>query len=210
MGYPYGPYQGNDPYVGGYAGPYAQQGAPAYADPYAQAGAAAQPYLDPYAQPHPGYGYGYGAPGYAQQRVSGGTALTAASLSLLLAVVALVGMGISATMELNTSRADPAATLLGVSIAAIPVLLWLLGAILLFRRKTAGRVILIIMSTFGLVTTGIIAVAGVAGDAPLAVLIGVAIGALVPLIILLCAAAPATGRWIRAGRQQAYGQRPYY
>ncbi|UGT52755.1 hypothetical protein [Nocardia asteroides] len=198
MGYPYGP-QGNDPY--GYA-------QPGYGDPYGQQGYGAPVYgAQPY--PVPGYGYGYGAPGYAPPRASGGTAITAAVISLLLACLTLLSMGVSAAMELSQDGVDRAATMLGVSVASIPVLLWLLGAILLFRRKTAGRVILIIMSTIALLVAGGIAVAGVVEDAPPAVLIVAVIGACIPLLILVCASAPATGRWIRAARQPAYGQYQY-
>ncbi|MEV0061039.1 hypothetical protein [Nocardia sp. NPDC050718] len=206
MGYPYGPQQGHDPYAGGYAQPgYA-------ADPYAQQGYAPQPYG--YAQ-QPAPGYGYGAPAYgAPQRAGGGTGITAALLSLLISLFALIGLGVVAATELNTDsvRSDDAraGTIAGIAIAAVPALLWLLGSILLFRRKTAGRVILIILSTIGLLISAISVAIAASEGAPPAVVIGSVVATCIPLLILLCAAAPSTGRWIRAARQPAYAPYPYY
>ncbi len=210
MGYPYGPQQGHDPYAGGYAQPgYA-------ADPYAQQGYAAQPYgygQQPYAAPS--YEYGYGAPAYgAPQRAGGGTGITAALLSLLISLVALIGLGVIAAAELSTesSRSDDAraGTIAGLAIAAVPALLWLLGSILLFRRKTAGRVILIILSTIALLISAISVAVSASEGAPPGLVAGSVVATCVPLLILVCASAPSTGRWIRAARQPAYPPYPYY
>lgn len=206
MGYPYGP-QGNDPYgqpQPGYADPYAQQGygAPAYG---------AQPY------PAPGYEYGYGATGYAQPRVSGATGIIAAVFALLVSLFAMIGIAAGAIIALSSSSIDDESRniAIGVSaIGAVPALLWFLGSILLFRRKTAGRVILIIMSTLVLVVMGAgvavgIAAGGDGSEDPAAAILGAVVLGAIPLLILLCAAAPATGRWIRAARQPAYDPYPY-
>ncbi|KAF0849663.1 hypothetical protein [Nocardia caishijiensis] len=204
MGYP----QGYDPY--------AAQG-------YAQPGYAPDPYAQPYgATPYAEYGYGapaYGPypPGYGQQpRAGGGTAITAAVISLLVSLVALGGIGIGAAVLLGTeatSAADEStrsAVTIALAIGAVPSLLWLLGSILLFRRKTAGRVILILLSTLALLGTWIPAVltmSRTSSDQIGGTIGGAIIMSAIPLLILTLAAASSTGRWIRAGRAPAY---PYY
>lgn len=206
MGYPYGPQQGHDPYA---AQGYPQQ--PAYGiDPYAQQGYAPQPYGPEYGYAAPAYPPGYG---YPQPRAGGGTAITAAVLSLLLSLIALGGMGIAIASEMDTAGyrdgSARSGTIAGFAIASVPCLLWLLGSILLFRRKTAGRVLLIILSSLGLLVGAIsVAVAADSGGGP--ALIAGLVAAAIPLLILTLAAAPSTGRWIRAGRQPAYAPYPYY
>ncbi|APE32735.1 hypothetical protein BOX37_00700 [Nocardia mangyaensis] len=213
MGYPYGPQQGHDPYAGqGYA-------QPGYVDPYG-----AQPgYADPYgAQPYGAPAYGvpaYGAvphPGYGQPRAGGGTAITAAVIALLLSLLGLAGIGIAAAILLgteSTSATDAAGreeVTVAIALGAVPALLLFLGSVLLFRRKTAGRVILILLSSASLIFTAISIVATVStegSDGLGFLLIGGIVTGSIPLLLLLLAAAPSTGRWIKAGRQPAY---PYY
>lgn len=209
MGYPYGQ-PGHDPYA---AQGYAQ---PAY-DPYTgQPLHGAQPYGAQNAYGAPAYGatpYPYG-PGYPQQRAGGGTAITAAVLTLLLSLVGLGGIGIAAAVFLGSDAASASerefrdALVPGLVIAAAPTLLMLLGSILLFRRKSAGRVIIIILNTLSVAFAVISAVVGISegGEAGFTILGALIVGAL-PLLILLLAAAPSTGRWIREGRQPAH---PYY
>jgi hypothetical protein len=119
----------------------------------------------PYGQP----GYGYPPPTYGyQQQPGGGSAITAAVFALILGLVGAVGVVvglvgvISAKNEANSDHGfGPSAPevpdfLFGlVALGAIAAFLWLLGAILLFRRSPAGRVILIIMSALSLVGLGI-------------------------------------------------------
>ncbi|MFC4376638.1 hypothetical protein ACFO5K_21310 [Nocardia halotolerans] len=213
MGYPYGPQQGYDPYAGqGYA-------QPGYgADPYSgQPGYGAPPYGAPIQYGYGAPGYGFPPPGYGQPRPSGGTAITAAVISLLLALLTLTGIGIAAAVVFGTEptsvtdeRGREELTA-GLAIGAVPALLWLLGSILLFRRKTAGRVLLILLSSLVVLGISVSVVAELmgadAGDGP-ATVFGAAIVAAIPLLILFLTAAPATGRWIRAGKQpQPY---PYY
>ncbi|MFE6922726.1 hypothetical protein ACFVAV_16935 [Nocardia sp. NPDC057663] len=217
MGYPHGPQQGYDPYAGqGYV-------QPAYGgDPYGQQGYVPQPYGVPgpeYGYAAPAYGApGYPVPGYSQPRAGGGTAITAALLSLLLSLVALGGMGIAAAVLFGSDAVSAAeddarsAVSIGLAIGVVPGLLLLLGSILLFRRKTAGRVILIILSLIAVVMSAISIAAAIAGGAeePAITLVGGAITTAPPLLILVLAAAPSTGRWIRAGRQPAYPPYPYH
>ncbi|MEU4597858.1 hypothetical protein [Nocardia sp. NPDC023988] len=206
MGYPHGP-QGYDPY--------AAQG-------YAQPGYAPDPYAQPYgAQPYAEYGYGapaYGQypPGYGQPRPGGGTAITAAVISLLLSLTALGGLGIAAAFIFATeptSATDEAGrseVTIGLAIAAVPSLLWFLGSILLFRRKTAGRVLLILLSVLALGGTWVsvlMALSQTSSSEAGGAIAGALVISFFPLIILILTAAPSTGRWIRAGRPNAY---PHY
>ncbi|MEV6656839.1 hypothetical protein [Nocardia fluminea] len=219
MGYPYGPPQGHDPYAGqGYA-------QPGYApDPYGGQPGYAQPYGAPVQNGYgaPAYGSapypGYGMPGYGPPRAGGGTAITAALISLLMALVALGGLGIGVAFLLGTDATSATdedgrtGMAIAMAIGAVPCLLWLLGSILLFRRKTAGRVIIILMSSLALiycVVSMAITLPREKGDDVLFTLIGgVAVGA-IPLLLLALAAAPSTGRWIREGRQGAYPYQGY-
>jgi hypothetical protein len=214
MGYPYGPQQGHDPYAGqGYAqpgyGPDLYGGQPGYAQPYGapvQNGYGATPYGAPY--PY--------APGYGEPRAGGGTAITAAVIALLLSILGLLVMGIATAVILGSDAATTSenefrgALTVGMLIGAVPCLLLLLGSILLFRRKTAGRVILILLSGLGLVfsvlSTAIPLISGngAAGEEATFVLIGGAVSGAAPLLIFLLAVAPSTGRWIRAGRPGGY------
>ncbi|MGW4632604.1 hypothetical protein [Nocardia sp. NPDC004415] len=202
MGYPYGPQQGYDPYAGqGYAQP--------------QPGYGAQPYM----APGPQYGYGapaygaapYGAmPGYGQPRAGGGTAITAALLALVLSMFGGVGLLVTmaAMSEIDGAASDAMAVPLILGGGAC--LLWFLGSILLFRRKAAGRVILIILSTLALAGVGISTLITLdSGADPGPALVGSVIGGGLALLILCLAAAGSTGRWIREGRhtQPPY---PYY
>ncbi|MEV0334724.1 hypothetical protein [Nocardia sp. NPDC050717] len=209
MGYPYGP-QGHDPYAGGhaqpgYGDPYAQQGYAYGAPAYGASAYGAQPY------PPPAYAHGYAAPGYGQPRAGGGTAITAAVLALLIALVVLIGIGIAAIVILGESTGEEEPMLGVLAFGCIPGSLWLLGSILLFRRKTAGRMLLIVLSSFTILGAGSsIARASSRGfeTAPGSLILSV-VATFVPLLILICAAAPATGRWIRAARQPAYAPYPY-
>ncbi|WP_336084756.1 hypothetical protein [Nocardia sp. SSK8] len=200
MGYPYGPQQGHDPYAG--------QG-------YAQPGYGAQPYAAPgpqYGYGAPAYGaapYGYGAP-YGQPRASGGTAITAALLALVLSMFGGVGLLVTlvAMSEIDGAASD--AMVVPLVIGGGACLLWFLGSILLFRRKAAGRAILIILSTLALIGIGIsTAITLDSGAEPGPALVGSAIGGGLALLILCLAAAGSTGRWIRDARQPQ-APYPYY
>ncbi|MEU4809825.1 hypothetical protein AB0H20_11535 [Nocardia fluminea] len=221
MGYPYGPPQGHDPYAGqGYA-------QPGYApDPYGGQPGYAQPYGAPVQNGYgaPAYGaapYPY-VPGYGEPRAGGGTAITAAVLALLLSLLGLTLMGIALAVILGSDAASASETefrgavTAAMLVGAVPCLLLLLGSILLFRRKTAGRVLLIVLSglslVFSLLSTVLPLVTGngAAGEEATVVLIGGAVSGAVPLVIFLLAVAPSTGRWIRAGRSIGYQQYPQY
>lgn len=77
--------------------------------------------------------------------------------------------------------------------AGILTLLYLPGALLLFRRRTAGRVLVVVASTLGSTL------------AVVAVVMDVNVGTLAAVLLcgatLVLAALPDTGRWIAAGKQ---------
>ncbi|MEV2224871.1 hypothetical protein AB0E01_34055 [Nocardia vinacea] len=166
--------------------------------------------------PHGQPGYGYSQPTYGYPgRPSGTAAMTAGVIAIIVGLLGLVGVviGLSAVVGENRSHNDhsfgPSAPEVPeyvyglIGLGAVIALLWLFGAILLFRRSTAGRVILIVLSSLGLIGTIITAINGARG--------GLVVG-LIPLIILACAASGSTRDWIAAGRAPyPYGQsvQPY-
>ncbi|KQY30584.1 hypothetical protein ASD42_25340 [Nocardia sp. Root136] len=143
-------------------------------------------------------------------------------IALLLSILGLLVMGIATAVIFGSDAATTSenefrgALTVGMLIGVVPCLLLLLGSILLFRRKTAGRVILLLLSGLALVFSVLSTVLplisgnGVAGEEATYVLIGGAVSAAAPLLILLLAVAPSTGRWIRAGRSGGYQQYPQY
>ncbi|MEV4207357.1 hypothetical protein [Nocardia salmonicida] len=224
MGYPYGPQQGQ-----GYP-PVGQQGY----NPYGQAApgyGAPGPGVPGYGAPVPGYGAtpGPGAPGYGypQPPATGGTAITAAVLALLLSLIGGAGLAIgygilgdnSAGPLVQTSDGSftresvPLSSLVMTyfAIGAIVAALWFIGAILLFLRKSAGRVIIIILASLTALG-GLVSLVFTLGSAVSSVA-GVTIGLIqagVATLILCLAAAGSTGRWIRAAQQRpSYPQGGY-
>ncbi|WP_433729720.1 hypothetical protein ACQP0C_01140 [Nocardia sp. CA-129566] len=164
---------------------------------------------------HPGYGYPQPAYGY-QQRASGGTAITAAVIAVIVGLLGLGGVVIGLFVAIDESNKShdygshaPAAPPVPgyvyalIALGGLIAFLWLLGAALLFRRRTAGRVILIIMSSLSLIGSAL----GIVTGTLVSVIVGV-----IPLTILICASVSSTGRWIAAARMHhPYGQpvQPY-
>ncbi|MEV6773521.1 hypothetical protein AB0N05_33305 [Nocardia sp. NPDC051030] len=162
------------------------------------------------------YGYGTGAP--ANQGSSGFTARTAAVLGAIAGSAAGVGTVVSIVVVSDVTPSEHASSdlpdLSGVIIlmfgllaimAAIVGVLFLAGAALLFARKTAGRVLLIVASPTGLALNFL-----AFGLDPNLVRIA---AALLCVAILGFAVVPSTGRWIAAGKQlrlpQPAGYMPY-
>lgn len=185
MNYPYGPHSGYP--VPGPPPGYQQPGYP-------------QPGFPPPGYPQPGYP-GPGYPGGFVQRPSGGTAITAGVLAVIIGMLCVIGT--FALLVVAVDGGDGEAYLYGVvAVIGAIALLWLMGGILLFRRKTAGRVILIVMSALGVL--GNLGTMGVSGGAR------GGLGMLIAATILVLAAVPATGRWIAAGRVPlGYAPYPY-
>ncbi|WP_446223829.1 hypothetical protein ACTWPB_00695 [Nocardia sp. IBHARD005] len=233
MGYPHGPQQGYDPYSGqrpaGYARP--GYGADQYAGS-PQPGLDAAPYggqpgyvVQPYGTPEYGYGpqayahNGYRAqatgaaphqyiPGYGQPRAGGGTAITAAVIALL------ASLAVGLTTAIQPWRLMVLMDHAGIRFYSVTVpyivgggvaVLWFGGSILLFGRKPVGRVLVIIMSSLLFVVFGVSAAVSMSntGD-PIPEIFVALPGCGLPLLILALAAAPPTGRWIRAGRPGGY------
>lgn len=202
-------------------------------DPYGQPGYPEQGYAAPgYPQPgypQPGYpqqaypqqgfsqpGYpqqGYPQPGYPPPRPSGATAITAAVIALIIGVIAGVIGALMAlvagafSVDSHSSGADGIAMIvvvMGIVVFGLG-LFWFVGALLLLARKTAGRVMLIIVSALGVITS---LVAMFQGD-PSSQIIPIAISS---TILVLCVVPP-TGKWIAAGKPQPYapnqGYAPY-
>ncbi|MFF2553427.1 hypothetical protein ACFVUS_20685 [Nocardia sp. NPDC058058] len=203
MSYPYGP-----PENPGQGQPTSGWGQPEYPP---------QVYSQP-AYPQPGYAQtGYPQTGYPQAGSaypqgypalppSGGTAITAGVLSMIVGILAGLAALImfAAGMDFSSRRRnrsysyydsdydDLAGFMMIFSvIVAVMAVLWILGAILLFMRKTAGRVILIVLS-------GICVVGNLLGMVKSPG--GAIIGLLLAGVILALAAVPPTGRWIAAGK----------
>ncbi|MET8773604.1 hypothetical protein ABZV58_01125 [Nocardia sp. NPDC004654] len=164
----------------------------------------------------PGYGYPPVPPGYPQpghgfppSAPSGATAIIAAVLSTLVGLLGSVGICIGLFEALDPDNEVEPAAFIGIGVGALIAMLWLLGALLLFMRQTAGRVIIIGLSAIALLgALVLVAIGGVAGGLPL-LLSGTIFG--------LSVASP-TGRWIAARRQPtyppaypppSYGQPPY-
>ncbi|WP_067836195.1 hypothetical protein [Nocardia lijiangensis] len=128
--------------------------------------------------------------------------VTAAMLSTLVGLLSAVGVGLGLVLALrDPAREVGPIAFIGFGVGAAIALLWLLGALLLFKRRKAGRVILIGLSSIGLVGGFVLAAAlgGVMGWLPF-VLSGA--------IFCLSVTSP-TGRWIASRRQPApYGQPP--
>ncbi|MFE3100300.1 hypothetical protein [Nocardia tengchongensis] len=223
MSYPYGP--PGDP-SGGFgqdAGGY-QQAAPGhppqypgFSEPYpGQAGVPAADFgQQPSVYPMPAY---QAAPAYSpyapQPTVSGGTAITAGVLACIASVLSLVGgviMLVAASIVSGGEdsysgryRRDDELYGLFLGIGALALLvgvLWALGGILLFMRKQAGRVMLIVLSSIAVVL-GVIGLANGPGTAFVSLVFSIA--------ILVLAAVPPTGRWIEAGKQTPAVVQPYY
>lgn len=210
MSYPYGPQQGYPP-----------TGNPPHATPGLPPG---------YAGVGPrGFGHGDGvaahhggpngpAHGYAPSTASGATAITGAVLAVPVALATLVGAVMtyrsfdagfclagtfaqesSSSVECLVLALGPGALVYLVACTIVSVLL-LVGALLLFARTTAGRVIVAVSAAL---TTLVAVATSVIGSDSLSSVYGYLIGltpAALSMFPLVFAVAPSTGRWIRAAR----------
>ncbi|MFE3542179.1 hypothetical protein ACFXK0_04305 [Nocardia sp. NPDC059177] len=99
------------------------------------------------------------------------------------------------------------------ALGVVICLLWFTGAVLLFRQKAAGRVLLIVLSSIVLalmLASLLFALAWTDGHITGEMLAASTLPAVVPAVILTLAAAPSTGRWIRSARPTAYPPHRYY
>ncbi|MBB5913664.1 hypothetical protein BJY24_002531 [Nocardia transvalensis] len=195
MSYPYG--QPGDPGQGYPPPAYPQAGYPQAG--YPQPGYVQQGY------PQPGYPQpGYPQPGYPPPKVGGGSAITAGVLGTILGILAAIGSVVSLVFAADAPSSARGGLQAAAAITGVVALLWLLGAILLFARKTAGQVILVLLSVLGIIGNAIAALAtGVTMLLP--GLIGIGIAA----VVLVLAGAKSTSQWI-AAKRPAYPPRPMY
>ncbi|NKY85575.1 hypothetical protein [Nocardia veterana] len=177
--------------------------------------------------PPPGYpppGYppapypGYLPYGYQEPRPSGGAAITAGIFALILALVAGVGVlgllgGASSfddPLDPYAYRSHDLATVFYVIavVDGVLALLWATGGILLMNHKNSGRVLLVVLSSLGLL-------GGVAGIVlPLvngvpAASIGGIVGALLAALMLSLTLSGSAKRWCGVG-MHAYSPAAYY
>ncbi|WP_280267766.1 hypothetical protein [Nocardia wallacei] len=180
--------------------PYGQPGYPAYGYPE-----------------QPAYGAGYPYPGYPPQPpASGGAAITAGILAILLSLLGVFGIvaTVGVANELHDDRygggdGTAAVFFLMIGIEGLVVLLWLIGGILLMNRRNGGRVILITLSSLGLLGGLGGTVAGLTSPVPAAAIPG-AVGVLLAVLMLALTLAGSTKRWCAEGRQPQYPPYPYY
>src|SRR5690349_14219113 len=120
----------------------------------------------PAGYPPPGYPpAGYPAPGYApygyqEPRPSGGAAITAGVFALLLALLAAFGIigllsaasSVSHSYGSYRSHSSGSADIFYVMAAVdgLLALLWAVGGIMLMNHKNAGRLMLLVLSSLGL------------------------------------------------------------
>ncbi|MCP2291232.1 hypothetical protein ACFYT3_27585 [Nocardia amikacinitolerans] len=158
----------------------------------------------PYGSPE--YGYppappGYPPPGYGfpPSAPSGATTITAAVLTLVASALALFFGVVSMALASTDESATP---FLVISLVVVLVSsLYGFGAVLMLRRKRAGRYIVIVLAT--LQTIGAI-VSIVLGGWPAVV------GLLWHGSIAVLASLSSTGRWIDTPRRLAYPHAPAY
>ncbi|WP_227978898.1 hypothetical protein [Nocardia spumae] len=204
----------------------------------------------PYGQPdYQGYGYppagypppgyppaGYPQPGYApyayqEPRPSGGAAITAGILALLLALLAALGIIglLSAAASLNevhhsyssysssysSSGSSGAGNIFYVwaGVDGLVALLWAIGGIMLMNHKNAGRVLLVVLSSIGLLGGAAGIVVSFANGVP-AASIGGFIGLLIAVLMLSLTLSSSAKRWCGVGMPSYppaayYGQPPY-
>lgn len=151
--------------------------------------------------------YPYMQPAYpaVPPRPGGGSAITAGVLGLLqgLGSTAFSIFGAISTRHDRMDGGDSTPDFIALTIFGSLSALFLTGAILLLCRRSAGRFIVIAMTSLVmLVTSAIVVVAALAGGieqsdvVPIAVMLALLFALELP--ILVCAAMSATGRWIAA------------
>lgn len=183
----------------------------------------------PAGYPPPGYPpAGYPAPGYApygyqEPRPSGGAAITAGVFALLLALVAAFGIVglLSAASSVSHSygsyrshssgSADIFYIMAGVD--GVIALLWAVGGIMLMNHKNVGRVILVVLSSLGLLG-GLAGIFLTFGHGIPEGAVGAIVGLLFAVLMLSLTLSGSAKRWCGVGMPAYppaayYGQPPY-
>ncbi|PPJ05853.1 hypothetical protein C5E44_31495 [Nocardia nova] len=178
----------------------------------------------PAGYPPPGYPpAGYPAPGYApygyqEPRPSGGAAITAGVFALLLALLAgfgIIGL-LSAASNLNRSYGSYSSHSSGsgdifyvmAAVDGLIALLWAVGGIMLMNHKNAGRVMLVALSSLGLLGGLAGIVMALANGVPAASIGGI-VGLLFAVLMLSLTLSGSAKRWCGVG-MPAYPPAAYY
>ncbi|MBF6065089.1 hypothetical protein IU500_29480 [Nocardia terpenica] len=167
--------------------------------------------------------YPYGQPGYppvpvpVPPRPGGGAAIAAGVLALLQGL----GCGVASVAGAIATRHDWAGgyrrieELAALAMFGTLTVFFVAGALLLFFRRSAGRVLVMVASVLVMLGySGLMIVDTVIDGSstsellPLAVLLAIVFG--VELLTLCLAASGSTSRWLAAGRHPAYRQPVYY
>lgn len=159
----------------------------------------------PHGQGFPGQPVYGRPPSYPQAGPSGTTGIIAGLLAL---VGGLVGTGfavLSVIIMIMDGEFDVAGAIFGLLGIAFGLALFI-GAILLFRRKTIGRRLVVggcaVAALFGVAAIGdmVIGISGEPSREPVSIGIAVVVGIVVPVLTLVLAMLPSTTAWIRAKR----------
>ncbi|MBF4997978.1 hypothetical protein IRT45_12545 [Nocardia sp. BSTN01] len=183
----------------------------------------------PAGYPPPGYPpAGYPAPGYApygyqEPRPSGGAAITAGVFALLLALLAAFGIigllsaadSVSHSYGSYRSHSSGSADIFYIMAAVdgLIALLWAVGGIMLMNHKNAGRVMLVVLSSLGLLGGLAGIVMALANGVPAASIGGI-VGLLFAVLMLSLTLSGSAKRWCGVGTPAYppaayYGQPPY-
>ena len=196
-----------------------------------------QPGYQGYGYPPAGYppaGYpppGYPPYGYQEPRPSGGAAITAGVFALLLALLAALGIIglIGAAASLNevhrhydsysdsyiSTGSSGAGNIfyLFAALDGVFALLWAVGGIMLMNHKNAGRIMLVVLSSIGLLG-GIGGMISAFANGVPAASIGGIVGLFIAVLMLSLTLSGSAKRWCGAGMPAYppaayYGQPPY-
>ncbi|MEV6274652.1 hypothetical protein [Nocardia sp. NPDC051832] len=141
------------------------------------------------------YPYGPGGYGYPPP-ISGATAKTAAGLACFIG--AYTGFASIFGLGAMGMRGNVVSLVFAIVLAAIAAT-WVLGAVMVFQRKPAGRMILLGIS-------GVTVVLSLVGIVSVGIASGISL--LFAGAVFGCAIAPSTARWFEAG-PAPYGAPPY-
>ncbi|MBF6173482.1 hypothetical protein [Nocardia blacklockiae] len=171
------------------------------------------PEYPPYGHPPPAYpAYGYPPPGYPP-KAGGGTAITGGILALLQGLL----LGYVAVAFAASAEDIGSAVAVGSVVGGTGTIggCYAVGAILLFCRRRAGRVLVILAATLALLgvtglAVGSALLGGMEESDVVPVLVFVGIVFVIELLTLCLAVASSTGRWIAARRSGGYSVPPPY
>ncbi|AXB45136.1 hypothetical protein [Amycolatopsis albispora] len=157
------------------------------------------------AQPYPAAPPAY--PGAMQPKPSGGTAITAGVLAVLGALWGLFSAISTIVVLADFGGELPVISMIGIGLIGVEAVLLLVGGILIFVKKPAGRWMVIagcalalVSSVLAIVNTSIVASEVGASGAVVGGTMGMAVIVALPAIAtLVLAAVPPTGRYLRQG-----------